>query len=171
MRQAREEFLAFRPPGTGHSFSELHNVQKLGPVGLDRAAAVVIATIQRVYSVLSGGELAEEDEERSGFEAGDGDGERLVGYNPAIPIEAFDLIVTDECHRSIYGTWRQVLEYFDAFIVGLTATPSLHRCPAASIFGYTARKSPVALTPRRSGNGWARSAITSPATSTSRRRI
>ncbi len=47
-------------------------------------------------------------------------------YNPAIPIESFDLIITDECHRSIYGTWRQVLEYFDAFIVGLTATPSLH---------------------------------------------
>jgi type I restriction enzyme R subunit len=50
----------------------------------------------------------------------------VVRYNPAIPIESFDLIITDECHRSIYGTWRQVLEYFDAFIVGLTATPSLH---------------------------------------------
>ena len=52
--------------------------------------------------------------------------QRLVAYNPAIPIESFDLVITDECHRSIYGTWRQVLEYFDAFIVGLTATPSLH---------------------------------------------
>ena len=51
---------------------------------------------------------------------------KLVAYNPAIPIETFDLIVTDECHRSIYGTWRQVLEYFDATIVGLTATPSVH---------------------------------------------
>jgi type I restriction enzyme, R subunit len=51
--------------------------------------------------------------------------QRLVHYNPAIPIETFDLIITDECDRSIYGTWRQVLEYFDAFIVGLTATPSL----------------------------------------------
>ena len=47
-----------------------------------------------------------------------------VGYNPGLPIETFDFIVTDECHRSIYNLWRQVLEYFDAFIIGLTATPS-----------------------------------------------
>ena len=47
-----------------------------------------------------------------------------VHYNPALPIEYFDFIVTDECHRSIYHLWRQVLEYFDGFITGLTATPS-----------------------------------------------
>src|ERR1019366_3062547 len=47
-----------------------------------------------------------------------------VGYNPAIPIETFDFVVTDECHRSIYNLWRQVLEYFDASLIGLTATPS-----------------------------------------------
>ena len=47
-----------------------------------------------------------------------------VAYNPEIPIEAFDFIVTDECHRSIYNLWRQVLEYFDAHLIGLTATPS-----------------------------------------------
>jgi len=126
VRQARDEFVAYRPPGTGRSFTELYNVQRLGPAGLDKDAAVVIATIQRVFSVLTGRELAEEDEEQSAFERGAGEPERLVRYNPAIPIESFDLIVTDECHRSIYGTWRQVLEYFDAFIVGLTATPSLH---------------------------------------------
>ena len=45
-------------------------------------------------------------------------------YNPAFPIETFDVIITDECHRSIYNLWRQVLEYFDAFIIGLTATPN-----------------------------------------------
>jgi type I restriction enzyme R subunit len=126
VRQARDEFVAYRPPGTGRSFTELYNVQRLGPAGLDKDAAIVIATIQRVYSVLSGRELSEEDEERSAFEAGASDSERIVRYNPAVPIESFDLIVTDECHRSIYGTWRHVLEYFDAFIVGLTATPSLH---------------------------------------------
>ena len=48
-----------------------------------------------------------------------------VSYNPAIPIEFFDFIVVDECHRSIYNLWRQVLEYFDSFLIGLTATPSL----------------------------------------------
>ncbi len=126
VRQARDEFLAYRPPGTGRSFTELFNVQRLGPAGIDKSAAVVISTIQRVYSVLTGRELSDEDEERSGFEAGAADAERIVQYNPAVPIESFDLVITDECHRSIYGTWRQVLDYFDAFIVGLTATPSLH---------------------------------------------
>ena len=47
-----------------------------------------------------------------------------VEYNPDIPIEEFDFIITDECHRSIYNLWSQVLEYFDAFLIGLTATPS-----------------------------------------------
>jgi type I site-specific restriction endonuclease len=47
-----------------------------------------------------------------------------VSYNPNLPIETFDFIITDECHRSIYNLWRQTLEYFDAFIIGLTATPS-----------------------------------------------
>ena len=126
VRQTRDEYLAYRPPGTGRSFSEIYNVQKLGAAGLDRDAEIVVATIQRVYSVLTGRELSEEEEEASSFELSRADTERLVAYNPSIPIESFDLIVTDECHRSIYGTWRQVLEYFDAFTVGLTATPSLH---------------------------------------------
>jgi len=126
VRQTRDEYLAYRPPGTGRSFSEIYNVQKLGAAGLDKDAEVVIATIQRVYSVLTGRELADDEEEASSFEASRSDVERLVVYNPSIPIESFDLIITDECHRSIYGTWRQVLDYFDAFIVGLTATPSLH---------------------------------------------
>jgi type I restriction enzyme, R subunit len=126
VRQTRHEFEDFRPPGTGRSFTELYNAQRLGSAGLDKDASVVIATIQRVYSMLTGRELSEEDEERSGFETVASEQQRIVRYNPAIPIESFDLIITDECHRSIYGTWRQVLEYFDAFIVGLTATPSLH---------------------------------------------
>lgn len=126
VRQTRDEYLAYRPPGTGRSFSEIYNVQKLGAAGLDKDAEIVIATIQRVYSVLTGKELSEEEEEASSFEASRTETERLVSYNPSIPIEAFDLVITDECHRSIYGTWRQVLEYFDAFIIGLTATPSLH---------------------------------------------
>ncbi|WP_028133189.1 DEAD/DEAH box helicase family protein [Bradyrhizobium japonicum] len=126
VRQTRDEYLAYRPPGTGRSFSEIYNVQKLGGAGLDKDAAIVIATIQRVYSVLTGKELSEDEEEASSFEASRAETERLVSYNPSVPIEAFDLVITDECHRSIYGTWRQVLEYFDAFTIGLTATPSLH---------------------------------------------
>ena len=46
-----------------------------------------------------------------------------VDYSADLPPETFDLIIVDECHRSIYGMWRQVLEYFDAYLVGLTATP------------------------------------------------
>ncbi len=47
-----------------------------------------------------------------------------VEYNPAVPPETFDVVIVDECHRSIYGLWRQVLDYFDAFTIGLTATPN-----------------------------------------------
>ncbi len=123
--QTATEYAGYRPPGTGRLFPEIYNVQKLGPAGLDSNAAIVISTIQRVYSVLTGKELAEEEEDASAFERAD-DELKLVVYNPKIPIETFDLIITDECHRSIYGSWRQVLEYFDSFIVGLTATPSVH---------------------------------------------
>lgn len=35
----------------------------------------------------------------------------------------FDLIITDECHRSIYGKWSGILKYFDGTQIGLTATP------------------------------------------------
>jgi type I restriction enzyme R subunit len=123
--QTAREYAGYHPPGAGRLFTELYGVQKLGPAGLDPGAAVVISTIQRVYSVLTGKELAEEAEDASAFERAD-DEVKLVAYNPKIPVETFDLIITDECHRSIYGSWRQVLEYFDAFIVGLTATPSPH---------------------------------------------
>ncbi len=74
--------------------------------------------------MLSGEELTEDLDERSGFEiAAADDRQREVRYNPAVPIETFDFIIADECHRSIYNLWRQVLEYFDAFLIGLTATP------------------------------------------------
>jgi len=35
----------------------------------------------------------------------------------------FDLIISDECHRSIYGQWSGVLKHFDGIQLGLTATP------------------------------------------------
>lgn len=123
--QTATEYAGFSPPGTGRLFPEIYGVQKLGPAGLDNTAAIVISTIQRVYSVLTGKELAEEEEEASAFERDENE-IKLVAYSPKVPIETFDLIITDECHRSIYGSWRQVLEYFDSFIVGLTATPSVH---------------------------------------------
>lgn len=124
-KQTLKEFQAFRPHGTGRLFTELYNVQRLGPAGLDKDAKVVISTIQRVFSQLSGTELSEEEEEASSFEGGSSP-PKSVGYNPGFPPESFDIVIVDECHRSIYGTWRQVLDYFDAHTIGLTATPSVH---------------------------------------------
>jgi type I restriction enzyme R subunit len=126
-RQARKEFEQFVTPDDGRKFSELYVVQHLTSNTFVPTAKVVIGTIQRLYSMLRGEEeLPEGADEVSAFEAAPtlARAPLPVAYNPRLPIETFDIIVTDECHRSIYNLWRQVLEYFDAFIVGLTATPS-----------------------------------------------
>ena len=123
--QTLKEFQQYVSPYNNFTFTEEFIVQRLTSNQLDTTARVCIGTIQRLYSMLKGRELAEEDEETSvaGLE-------RLakkpepIDYNPAIPIETFDVIVTDECHRSIYNLWAQVLEYFDAHLIGLTATPN-----------------------------------------------
>ena len=124
-RQTLREFQGFTVPGDGRKFTELYNVQLLQSASIDPVSRVCIATIQRVYSMLKGEELDPEMEELSGFDmASARHNAQTVEYNPAFPIEEFDFIITDECHRSIYDLWRQVLEYFDAFLIGLTATPS-----------------------------------------------
>jgi type I restriction enzyme R subunit len=127
-RQTLKEFQEYAPPGAGRLFTDVYITQLLRSAGLDKDAKVVITTIQRLYSMLRGETLDDDAEERSAFEAWEaGGGEiRPVAYNAALPIETFDFIITDECHRSIYGLWRQVLDYFDAFIIGLTATPTKH---------------------------------------------
>ncbi|MBS0316499.1 MAG: DEAD/DEAH box helicase family protein, partial [Proteobacteria bacterium] len=123
-KQAHQEFMAYTPPDDARKFTELYNVQRLSSSRIDPHAQVCISTIQRMYSILSGTELAEDSEDISPFEAAPAlRGERLVRYNPAVPVESFDFIVIDECHRSIYNLWKQVLDYFDAFLIGLTATP------------------------------------------------
>jgi type I restriction enzyme R subunit len=123
-RQTLREFQQFATPGDGRKFTDLYNVQLLSSNRIDPAARVVITTVQRLYSMLRGeAELPEDVDERSGAEI---EPERPVEitYNPDIPIETFDVVLIDECHRSIYGVWRQVIEYFDAFLIGLTATPA-----------------------------------------------
>ena len=126
--QTLREYQNYDPPGSGRKFDKTYIVQHLHSNRVDQDAKVVIATIQRIYAMLRGEELDESAEEASAFETwSNEEGElRPITYNPAIPIEKFDFIVTDECHRSIYGLWRQVLEYFDAHLIGLTATPSKH---------------------------------------------
>jgi len=125
-RQTKKEFQQYVTPDDGRKFTELHDVQHMGSNTIDLISRVCITTIQRLYSMLRGEtEYDEELEERSGFDVWVPDGKpKEVSYNPRIPIETFDIIITDECHRSIYHLWRQVLEYFDAFVIGLTATPS-----------------------------------------------
>ncbi|MBL7000537.1 MAG: DEAD/DEAH box helicase family protein [Gammaproteobacteria bacterium] len=124
---AKDEFEQFVIPHDGRKFTQHYNVNILGRAGIPDATKVTISTIQRMYSQLSGQELDDEADEHSGFEI---EGStiskepRPVAYNASIPIEAFDVIIIDECHRSIYNLWRQVLEYFDAFLIGLTATPT-----------------------------------------------
>ncbi|WP_291993384.1 type I restriction-modification enzyme R subunit C-terminal domain-containing protein [Candidatus Accumulibacter sp. ACC003] len=124
-RQAKKEFDQYVSPVNNFKFGEEFIVQHLVSNHLDSTARVCIATIQRMYSMLKGRELAEADDEQStaGIDALFKQPEP-IDYNPAIPIETFDIIVTDEAHRSIYNLWRQVLEYFDAYLVGLTATPN-----------------------------------------------
>ena len=124
-RQTLKEFQQYVSPYNNFKFSEEFIVQRLTSKNLDFTARVCICTIQRLYSMLKGKDLPEEDEELSvqGLE-NIYDEVPPIEYNPAIPIESFDFIITDECHRSIYNLWRQVLEYFDAYIIGLTATPS-----------------------------------------------
>ena len=124
-RQTLREFQGFTVPGDGRKFTELYNVQLLQSGSIDPVSRVCIATIQRVYSMLKGEELDPEAEEASGFDvASTRNSPQTVEYNRSFPIEEFDFIITDECHRSIYDLWWQVLEYFDAFLIGLTATPS-----------------------------------------------
>jgi type I restriction enzyme R subunit len=124
-RQTLKEFQQYQSPYTPYKFTEEYIVNHLQSNRIDTTARVCICTIQRLYSILRGEELAPELEEESLFDHASLFKEPPpVVYNPAIPPETFDLIITDECHRSIYNLWRQVLEYFDSFLVGLTATPS-----------------------------------------------
>ena len=130
-RQALREFQGFAAPDDPRKFSELYNVRHLTDSRVDMAAEtsakVHICTIQRLFSILRGDDPEGFDDaldERSGFEV-EPTQPVEVAYNPKVPIESYDLIIVDECHRSIYGVWRQVLEYFDAFLVGLTATPGI----------------------------------------------
>lgn len=125
-RQALNEFQQFVTPDDGRKFTELYNAQLLSSNKIDLVSKVCVATIQRLYSMLVGRELDDEQDEQSAVTwAGLTRLPDPIKYNPKIPIETFDFIVTDECHRSIYNLWRQVLEYFDASLIGLTATPSM----------------------------------------------
>ena len=126
-RQAHTEFANYVTPDDRRKFTELYNVQVLRSNRIDPAAKVVITTIQRLYSILRGQsdeEFDPEAEEHSTFEIEPEKADEVlpVAYRPDVPIEMFDVAFIDECHRSIYGRWGQVLDYFDMSLAGLTAT-------------------------------------------------
>jgi type I restriction enzyme, R subunit len=124
--QAEQEFLKYQPTDDNRKFTELYNVQRLSSSYIASDSQVCISTIQRLYSILKGEELEDSAEEENPNES-EWNWQKKepmpVTYSPKNPIEQFDFIIIDECHRSIYNLWKQVLEYYDAFLVGLTATP------------------------------------------------
>ena len=123
-KQAKLEFDKFTIHETQRKFPAEYNVQHLTHNTLDTTSRVCISTVQRIFSILKGeAELDEEIDEHSIYELPVAEPVE-VSYNAALPPDTFDVIIIDECHRSIYGLWRQVLEYFDAHLIGLTATPT-----------------------------------------------
>jgi type I restriction enzyme R subunit len=124
-RQAHKEFQAFTTPDDGRKFTELYNVVNLTHNKIDSVNKVVITTIQRLFSILKGEETFDEELEESSAHVGAPTLREppTVVYNHWLPPDFFDVVVIDECHRSIYSTWQPVLEYFDATLIGLTATP------------------------------------------------
>ncbi|NPE28345.1 DEAD/DEAH box helicase family protein [Methanococcoides sp. SA1] len=127
--QAEQEFMKYQPQDDNRKFTELFNVQLLKSNYIASDSDVCISTIQRLFSILKGEELEDSAEmdnpnESSWMQQQIKIKEPLpVIYNEQIPIEMFDFVVIDECHRSIYNLWKQVLDYFDSFLIGLTATP------------------------------------------------
>ncbi|OFY39329.1 MAG: restriction endonuclease subunit R [Bacteroidetes bacterium GWF2_40_14] len=122
--QAEQEFMSFVPNDDNRKFTELYSVQRLKSNYIATDSQVSISTIQRLYSILKGTELEESEEVVNPNEIKYQPKEiPPVEYDPKMPVEFFDFIVIDECHRSIYNLWKQVLEYYDAFEIGLTATP------------------------------------------------
>lgn len=127
--QAEQEFMTYQPNDDNRKFTELYNVQRLSSSYIASDSQVCISTIQRLYSILKGEELDESTElqspEDNTWLKQQANKKKAipVEYTPRVPVETFDFIVIDECHRSIYNLWKQVLDYFDAFLIGLTATP------------------------------------------------
>jgi len=126
--QVMDAFQQFVTPDDGRRFTDLYNVQLPINNDIDPTASVCIVTIQRLYSILISQPYTDDlDSEAPTVDREDFDDNtspKEVQYKPEIPIEFFDFVIIDECHRSIYQQWRPVLEYFDAFLIGLTATPN-----------------------------------------------
>ena len=121
--QAEQEMMSYVPIDDNRKFTELYTVQRLKSPHIASDTHVCISTIQRLYSILKDTPLDEAAEEINPAELAQPKEPMPVVYSEKIPPEFFDFIFIDECHESIYNLWRQVPEYFDASLIGLTATP------------------------------------------------
>lgn len=118
-KQAEGAFGMFRLTETGDPFNTIFTVNRLKSAKIPSDSNVVISTIQRLFSLLKGDDIADTDEDDN-----DTDIPVELPENPTLPKDFFDAIIIDECHRSIYGNWKKVLDYFStAKMIGLTATP------------------------------------------------
>ena len=144
-KQAEGEFGTFRLTENGDPFNTIFGVERLKTAKIPNDANVVIATIQRLFSLLSGDDFIDDDNEADYVV--DGTRNMNLPVHPNLPPDYFDLIIIDECHRSIYGSWRSVLEYFSsAKMIGLTATPAVETLAFFNnnlIVNYTLEKSIV----------------------------
>lgn len=144
-KQAEGEFGTYKLTETGNAFSDEYIVHRLKSVEKIGNASVVISTIQRLFAALTGQTIEDNDDDEESSEEGSNTGKVTLTGNILLPPDFFDVIIIDECHRSIYGDWQQVLTYFNkAKIIGLTATPT----PEAEAFfnknrvvNYTLEKS------------------------------
>lgn len=120
-KQAEGEFGTFRLTQIGDAFNTIYGVSRLTNNEIPSDSNVIISTIQRLFAFLKGEPIIDDSDEES---IADGPAELTLPDNPKLPHDYFDMIIIDECHRSIYGNWKKVLDYFDtARLVGLTATP------------------------------------------------
>ena len=128
-KQAEGEFGTYKLTETGIPFSDEYVVQRLHNVKDIEKSHVVISTIQRLYAVLTGQTFVDTDDDESELDGDSTNDQSSVSIelpqDLKVARDTFDLIIVDECHRSIYGKWKQVLDYFNtARVVGLTATPT-----------------------------------------------
>ena len=129
-RQTESEFSTFDRTEGQQEMSSLYEIKRLKKDS-DIKADIVISTIQKLFAVLTGSPLPvvddedAEDERNTTDEEKDNQKEIQLGDDLKLPPDYFQLIIVDECHRSIYGKWRAVLDYFSgAHVLGLTATPT-----------------------------------------------
>ncbi len=142
-KQADGEFGKYCLTKSGDPFNTIYGVERLKSKNIPKDANVVISTIQRLYSLLVGKDV-EDEEDDTPYE-----GQSIIIENPTLPRNYFDLIIIDECHRSIYdkNSWGKVLEYFNtARLLGLTATPTPETLAFFNknvVFNYSLEKSIV----------------------------